>query len=352
MPSVYSFSRPSDCPSSTVMTPSLPTLSITSAMISPTSGSAAEIAATAAICSRVETSTLCFSSSATTVSTAFSMPRLTTIGFTPAVTTRRPSATIAWPRTTAVVVPSPATSSVFVATSLRSWAPMFSNGSSSSMSRAIVTPSFVIVGAPNFLSRTTMRPFGPIVTLTASASLSMPFLRLRRAVSSKISCLAKSGVPPGDAGRGSGFVVGAPLGARGGLGLDGREDVLLADDEELLVVDLELGPGVLRVEDLVADLEVDRLALAVIEDPARPDGQDAALLRLLLDSVREDDAALGHLLTGSRLDHDAIAERAKLRGGRGGGGQRAFLLGRRHHAGVGSNGGASSAHAAASRTMW
>ena len=38
MPSVYSFSRPSDCPSSTVMTPSLPTLSMTSAMTSPTSG--------------------------------------------------------------------------------------------------------------------------------------------------------------------------------------------------------------------------------------------------------------------------------------------------------------------------
>ena len=75
---------------------------------------------------------------------------------------------------------------------------MFSNGSSSSMSRAIVTPSLVIVGAPNFLSRTTLRPFGPIVTLTASASLSMPFLRLRRAVSSKISCLANVGVPPGD----------------------------------------------------------------------------------------------------------------------------------------------------------
>ena len=86
--------------------------------------------------------------SATTVSTAFSMPRLTTIGFAPAVTTRRPSATIAWPSTTAVVVPSPATSSVLVATSLRSCAPMFSNGSESSISLATVTPSCVTVGAP------------------------------------------------------------------------------------------------------------------------------------------------------------------------------------------------------------
>ena len=42
-----------DWPSSTVMTPSLPTLSMTSAMSSPTSGSAALMAATAAICSLV-----------------------------------------------------------------------------------------------------------------------------------------------------------------------------------------------------------------------------------------------------------------------------------------------------------
>src|SRR5688572_4720843 len=329
MPSVYSFSRPRLWPSSTVMTPSLPTLSITSAMISPTSGSAAEIAATAAICSRLETSTLRRSSSATTVSTAFSMPRLTTIGLAPAVTTRRPSDTIAWPRTTAVVVPSPATSSVLVATSLRSWAPMFSNGSSSSMSRAIVTPSFVIVGDPNFLSRTTLRPFGPIVTLTASASLSMPRLRDRRAVSSKISCLDNVRVPPGDS---CGCVQRSRVGTRSVL--DDREDVLLADDEELVAFDLELGPGVRRIQDLVALLHVHGLALAVIEDPARAGGDDGALLGLLLGRVREDDATLGHLLAGGRLDHDAVAERAELGRGSGGSCQRAFLLCRRPAAAV------------------
>ena len=55
MPSVYSGLEARVWPSSTVMTPSLPTLSITSAMISPTSGSAALIDATAAICSRLST---------------------------------------------------------------------------------------------------------------------------------------------------------------------------------------------------------------------------------------------------------------------------------------------------------
>ena len=62
---------------------------------------------------------------------------------------------IACASTVAVVVPSPATSLVAVATSRTSWAPWFSKTSSTSISRAIVTPSFVMVGAPNFLSSTT-----------------------------------------------------------------------------------------------------------------------------------------------------------------------------------------------------
>src|SRR5215213_11694823 len=320
MPSVYSFSRPSDWPSSTVMTPSLPTLSITSAMISPTSGSAALMAATAAICSRLSTGRAFFRISSTIVSTAFSMPRLTTIGLAPAVTTRRPSLTIAWPRTTAVVVPSPATSSVLVATSLRSCAPMFSNGSSSSMSRAIVTPSFVIVGEPNFLSSTTLRPLGPMVTFTASARRSMPRFSERRAVSSKMSCLDKVVVPPGEAVERLSRRRLAP----GALGLDDREDVLLGEDQEILALDLELGPRVLGVQDLVPDRDVDRFARPVVQDLARADRQDLALLGLLLRGVRQDDARLRHLLTRRGLDDDAIAQRAELR--RRGGRQGAFLL--------------------------
>ena len=83
------------------------------------------------------------------------MPRLRAIGLAPAATFLRPSRTIACASSVAVVVPSPATSLVAVATSRTSWAPWFSKTSSTSISRAIVTPSLVIVGAPNFLSRTT-----------------------------------------------------------------------------------------------------------------------------------------------------------------------------------------------------
>ena len=39
-----------------------------------------------------------------------------------------------------------------------------------SIAKEIETPSLVMVGAPHFFSSTTLRPFGPSVTLTASAS--------------------------------------------------------------------------------------------------------------------------------------------------------------------------------------
>ena len=171
--------------SSTVMTPSLPTLSIASAMSSPMAGSAAEIEAVAAICSLVSTSLASARSWAEMASTAFSMPFFSAIGFAPAATLRSPSRTRAWASTVAVVVPSPATSSVFLATSLTSSAPIFSYGSSSSISLAIETPSLVMVGAPHFFSRTTLRPRGPKVTLTASARMFIPRSSPRRASSSK-----------------------------------------------------------------------------------------------------------------------------------------------------------------------
>ena len=107
-------------------------------------------------------------------STAFSIPRFSSIGFAPATTFFAPSRKIACASTVAVVVPSPAMSDVLLATSRTICAPMFSSASFSSISFATVTPSFVIVGEPNFLSRTTLRPFGPRVTFTAFASWLTP----------------------------------------------------------------------------------------------------------------------------------------------------------------------------------
>ncbi len=123
MPSVNSSSRPKVWPSSTFTTPSLPTFSIASAITSPISRSREEMLATRAMSSRPETSFDCASRLATTASTAFSIPRLRAIGFAPAATFFIPSRTIAWASTVAVVVPSPATSLVAVATSRTSCAP-------------------------------------------------------------------------------------------------------------------------------------------------------------------------------------------------------------------------------------
>src|SRR2546430_2136200 len=73
---------------------------------------------------------------------------------------------------------------------------MFSLGSLSSISLATVTPSLVIVGLPNFLSMTMLRPFGPSVALTAAAMMLMPLSRLARASSSNFSCFGIAHVPP------------------------------------------------------------------------------------------------------------------------------------------------------------
>ena len=118
-----------------------------------------------------------------------SMPFLRAMGLAPAATFLRPSRTIDWPRTVAVVVPSPATSLVLEEISLASWAPMFSKGSRSSISLAMETPSSTIRGGPYLRSRTTRRPRGPRVTFRASARTSTPILRERRASSSNMICL-------------------------------------------------------------------------------------------------------------------------------------------------------------------
>ena len=109
------------------------------------------------------------------------MPRLSSIGFMPATTSLLPSRKIAWASTVAVVVPSPATSEVLLATSFTIWAPMFSNLSSSSISLATVTPSLVTVGEPKLFSMTTLRPLGPSVTRTAFASWFTPLRSFVRA---------------------------------------------------------------------------------------------------------------------------------------------------------------------------
>jgi len=74
-----------------------------------------------------------------------------------------------------------------------------------------------------------------------------------------------------------------PPGAEEDLLLDDGEYVARREDEVLLVVVLHFGAAVLRVDDDVADLDVERNALvAVFVETTRANRQDLALLGLLL----------------------------------------------------------------------
>src|SRR6266851_3332707 len=286
MPSTVSsvVSRP--FASSTVITPFLPTFCIASEMMLPMVASPlAEMVPTWAISLGSLVGLESFLSSLTTAMTAFSMPRLISIGLLPAATSFEPSRKMACASTVAVVVPSPATSEVLEATSFTICAPMFSNLFSSSISLATVTPSLVMVGEPNDFSITTFRPLGPSVTLTASARVLTPLRIASRARTSKRISLAIGVVS---------------------LLLDHAEDVFLAHHEVFLPVDLDLGPGVLREQHAVPRLDVQRTDLPVLQDLAVAHGDDLTLDGLFLGRVGDDDTALGLLFLLHALHDDAI----------------------------------------------
>src|SRR5215470_15522264 len=200
--------------------------------------------------------------SLTTASTAMSTPRLRSIGFIPAATALIRSRTIAWARMVAVVVPSPATELVLLATSRTICAPMFSNLSESSISLATVTPSLVMRGAPNDLSSTTLRPLGPSVTLTASARMLTPRSILSRASPENLTSLA------------------AIFGSSQIRSGDHAHDVGLFHDDQLFAVELDLGARPLAEQHPVARLDVHRDDLAVSAAGARAARDDLAFHRL------------------------------------------------------------------------
>src|SRR3954469_5039014 len=300
MPSTTSSSVSAVLASSTVITPSLPTFCMAWAIISPISLSPlAEIVPTWAISSEEATLRARPSMSFTTAVTARSMPRFRSIGFMPAATDLAPSRTIEAARTVAVVVPSPATSFDFEATSRTIWAPMFSNLSESSISLATVTPSLVMRGAPKLFSMTTLRPFGPSVTFTASARISTPRSILSRASEEKRTSLAAIAVAPDELGI---------AGEGGALGGDHAHVVGFLHDQKVLAVDAHLGARPLAEQDAVAGLHVEGDDLAGFVASAGADGDDLALLRLLFRGIRDDDAALGLFLSLDAADDDPVMQ--------------------------------------------
>src|SRR5579871_1802905 len=294
IPSTTSSSVSSDLASSTVITPSLPTFCIASAIMRPIFWSLlAEIVPIWAISSLVDTFFERFSISLTTASTAESMPRFRSIGLRPAATAFAPSWTIACASTVAVVVPSPARSLVFEATSRTIWAPIFSNLSASSISLATVTPSLLIRGAPKDLSSTTLRPFGPSVTLTVLANISTP-RSIRSRVGVKANFFGSHGLLPSS----------APF--------DDTHNVAFLHDDEFLPVDLDLGTGPFAKQHPIANLDIERVQATILAPGTGAGGEDLAFHRLLLGRIRNDDSPFGLLFLIDAADQHTVLKRSKL----------------------------------------
>src|SRR6476661_5740227 len=197
-------------------------------------------------------------------------------------------------RTVAVVVPSPATSDVLLATSFTICAPMFSSASFSSISFATVTPSFVMVGDPNFLSRITFRPRGPSVTLTALAKLFTPRRIPCREASPYTICFAI---------RLSRFLSAC---------FDDRQHFVLAHDEVLFTIDFDVLTRILAEQDHIARLDIERDAHAALSERAVAGGDHRASLRLLLRGVGNNDSAALLLTFFVATDDDSIVERPDI----------------------------------------
>src|SRR3954471_19540223 len=89
---------------------------------------------------------------------------------------------------------------------------------------------------------------------------------------------------------------------------DLRENVRLAQDQNLVGADLDLGASVLGEDDLVTLLDIHLDALSVLVTRTGADLQDLAALRLLLGSVGQHDAARRSGLLFEDLHDQAVTE--------------------------------------------
>jgi hypothetical protein len=101
------------------------------------------------------------------------------------------------------------------------------------------------------------------------------------------------------------ILLGCLLG--GGSALDHAHDVGLFHDQELLTADLDFAPRPFAEQNDVARFEIEGNELAALIAGSRSHRNDLALLRLLLDGVGNDDAALGLLLALKPADDDGRA---------------------------------------------
>src|SRR5579862_1793846 len=181
---------------------------------------------------------------------------------------------------------------------------MFSNLSESSISLATVTPSLVIRGAPYDLSSTTLRPFGPSVTLTVLARVLMPRSMRSRASPLNLTSLAAMSGTPLSVGLLSGLLF-------GGSTMEHAHDVGFAHDHQFFGVELDRSAGPLGEQHTVAGLHIHRRERAVFAAGAGAHRDDLAFDRLFLNRIRNEDAAGAFRLRFGATDQDAVLQQTQ-----------------------------------------
>src|SRR5690606_3338493 len=147
--------------------------------------------------------------------------------------------------------------------------------------------------------RTTLRPLGPNVVLTALARMFTPRTMRTRASSPNRTCLAAI----------------VDFLAYSFKLQDHREDFVLADDEQLFAVDLDRLAGVFAKQNFVASFQVNWKNLAVFGFFTGTNSNDFALIGLFSGALRDNDTRGSSALVVQTFDDHAIVQRTQCHEG-------------------------------------
>ena len=97
-----------------------------------------------------------------------------------------------------------------------------------------------------------------------------------------------------------------------GLTFQNAEDFVLAHDQELFTIQLDVAAGILAEQDAIANLDIQRHEFAVFQALALADGHDFAFLRFFLRGIGDVKATLHGFLLLDPFDHNAVIKRTNL----------------------------------------